>query len=79
MVEKKDLSCRTCGREMKEVSLHELDIPSELIFASLPLGTNKTDLIFVQCPLKHGFNVLIPAMSDEERSRAVRRYKNNLS
>jgi hypothetical protein len=79
MVEKKDLSCRKCGREMKEVGLQELDIPSEVIFASLPLGTDESDLIFVQCPLKHGFNVLIPAMSDEERKKAVRRYKEKLS
>jgi hypothetical protein len=79
MVEKKDLSCQKCGREMKEVGLKELDLPSEVIFASLPLGTDESDLIFVQCPLKHGFKVLIPAMSDEERKKAVRRYKKNLS
>jgi hypothetical protein len=79
MVEKKDLFCQKCGREMKEVGLKEIDIPLEVIFASLPLGTDENDLILVQCPLKHGFKVLIPAMSDEERKKAVRRYKENLS
>jgi hypothetical protein len=64
MVEKKDLYCQKCGREMKEVGLQELDFPSELIFASLPLRKDKSDLIFVQCPLKHVFKVLIPAISD---------------
>jgi hypothetical protein len=73
------LSCPKCGREIKEVGLKGLDVPSEVIFASLPLGTDESDLIFVQCPLKHGFKVLIPAMSDEERKKAVRRYKENLS
>ena len=79
MAEKKDLSCPKCGREMKEVGLKELDIPSEVIFASLPLGNDESDLIFVQCPLKHGFKVLIPEMSDDERKKAVRRYKKKLS
>lgn len=73
------LTCQKCGREMEEVSLEELDVPSELIFASLPRDTDEGDLIFVQCPVKHSFNVLIPAMSDEERKEAVRRYKKSLS
>ena len=79
MVEEKDLSCPTCGKEMKEVTSSEVNLPMEIILASLPPETEKSELIFIQCPLRHGFKVLIPALSDEDRKKAVKSFKEKLS
>jgi hypothetical protein len=79
MVDEKDLSCPTCGKEMKEVSSDEVNAHMEIILASLPPETEKSKLIFIQCPLRHGFKVLIPELSDENRKKAVKRFREKLS
>ena len=79
MVDEKDLSCPTCGKEMQEVSADEVNLPVEMILASLPPETETTKLILIQCPLRHSFKVLIPALSDEDRRKAVKSFGESLS
>ena len=79
MVDEKDLSCPTCGQEMKEVSSEEVNTPIEIVLAALPPETEKSKLIFIQCPLRHGFKVLIPTMSDEKRKKAGKSFREKLS
>jgi hypothetical protein len=79
MVDEKDLSCPTCGKEMKEVSSDEVKLPLEMILSSLPPKTEISKLIFIQCPLRHHFKVLIPALSDEDRRKAAKSFRESLS
>lgn len=68
--------CRVCGKEMKEVSLWEAMIPLEVVLRALPSGVHPAALRHFECPDRHGGAVLMPAMSDDERERAMRERKN---
>jgi hypothetical protein len=67
--------CRVCGKEMKEVSLWEAIIPLEVALRGLPVGIHPASLRHFACPDRHGGAVLMPALSDDERERAMRARK----
>jgi hypothetical protein len=76
VMDEESLSCPICGKEMEEVK--KVDLPMTMIKACLPPKTDVTKLIFIRCPLGHGYKVLIPMMSDIARDEAVREYERNL-
>lgn len=67
--------CRICGKRMKEVSSQEATVPSEVVMRMLPSFVDPSSIRQFECPNRHGRVVLIPAMTDEERDRAMKEPK----
>lgn len=64
--------CRVCGKKMKEISFNKAIVPLEVVLRALPCSVHPSTLRHFECPDRHGGVVLMPAMSDDERKRAMR-------
>jgi hypothetical protein len=75
VMNEESLLCPACGKNMEEI--RKIDLPLTIIKACLPPNTDISKLIFIRCPSGHGYKILIPLMSDIERSEAVREHESN--